>query len=162
VPIPSLAASGRDGLPNPEEDHACRPDVANDRGRGRPLFVAVLAPVVAQEKEKPKPLTVEQSWRRRTAKGGLRPEDRGREPQNKLADVKDVADEWVRLAALMGKEKPPNGGRGVVEEHSATYEQQVKNVAAVGEGGARPRVRHAGDAGVSTQQQLHNAHSRTE
>jgi len=36
------------------------------------LFVAVLAPVVAQEKEKPKPLTVEQIMEAAHGEGGLR------------------------------------------------------------------------------------------
>jgi len=108
------------------------------------LSAAVLAPAVeAQDKGKEKALTIEQIMEAAHGEGGLRQKIAMANRKNKLADVKDAADEWVRLAGLLSKQKPSKGGEESWKKYSALYEQEVKNVAAVVKAGKAEGVTRA-------------------
>lgn len=94
------------------------------------LFAAAMAPA-AQKKDKDATLTVERIMDVAHGEGGLRARIAKAARAGKLADARKDADEWVRLAGLMAKETPVKGKLDAWAKHTATYERQVRDVAAV-------------------------------
>src|SRR5687767_13061329 len=61
--------------------------------------------------------------------GGLRAKIRSAQSSKKLADAKKPSEDWVKLAAAMGKHKPPKGELASWKKLVDTYEKSVKAVA---------------------------------
>jgi len=61
--------------------------------------------------------------------GGLRQKVAKATRAEKLEDAQKPVEEWLKLAAMLGKSSPPRGGEESWKTKSANYEKQVKVIA---------------------------------
>ena len=88
------------------------------------------APKDKGDKVKEKALSIEDIMEKAHGEDGLRTKVAKAARANKVADAKEPMEQWVKLAAELGKCEPPRGSAESWKKFTAIYAKQVQGVAA--------------------------------